>query len=421
MDSHSSMLVVIFGVLLLMSGYFSATETAFSSINRIRMKHLANNGSKRAIHTLALSEDFDKVLSTILIGNNIVNIASASIATVIFTNYYGDAGVTISTIVTTVLVLIFGEITPKSLAKEAPETFAMFFTPVLRILIVLLMPLNFIFSFWKKLLTKVFKFQDKQTITQEELITLVDEAESEGGIDFHEGELIRSAIEFNDLDVKEILTPRVKIIAVNEKASLDEIKSVFMMHGFSRLPVYNETVDRIIGVIHEKDFYNMLYYENDSIQSIVKSIVCVAPQMKISELLRRLQHSKSHIAIVVDEYGGTMGIVTLEDILEELVGEIWDEHDEVIEHFTKVEDHKYLIHCNADLEDLFERFELKSKSSDYNAVTVSGWVVQECGRIPETGDEFIYEDLKVTVTKTDFRRVLEILVEVLEEDMGFRI
>ncbi|PKM66491.1 MAG: HlyC/CorC family transporter [Firmicutes bacterium HGW-Firmicutes-2] len=412
MDSQTGTQIIILGILLVLSGFFSATETAFSSINRIRMKHLANNGNKKALHTLELSEDFDKVLSTILIGNNIVNIASAAIATVLFTRHYGNAGVTISTAVTTILVLIFGEITPKSLAKESPESFAMFSTPILRILTFLLQPVNYLFSLWKKFLSKVFKFKDKQTITQEELITLVEEAENEGGLDSHEGELIRSAIEFNDLDVEEILTPRVKVVAVSEKASIDEIKNTFMTHGFSRLPVYNKTVDNIIGVIHEKDFYNILYYEKENIQSITKSIVCVAPQTKISTLLRLLQHSKSHISVVVDEYGGTMGIVTLEDILEELVGEIWDEHDEVIEFFNKIEHHKYQIHCNANLEDLFNRFELKSKSYDYDAVTIGGWVVQEFGRIPDVGDEFDFEHLKVTVIKTDNKRVLEIMVEV---------
>ncbi|PKM56086.1 MAG: HlyC/CorC family transporter [Firmicutes bacterium HGW-Firmicutes-5] len=414
MDSQTGTQIIILGILLVMSGFFSATETAFSSINRIRMKHLANNGNKKASHTLELSEDFDKVLSTILIGNNIVNIASAAIATVLFTRHYGNAGITISTAVTTILVLIFGEITPKSLAKESPEAFAMFSTPILRILTFLLQPINYIFSLWKKLLSKVFKFKDKQTITQEELITLVEEAESEGGLDSHEGELIRSAIEFNDLDVEEILTPRVKVVAVSETASLDEIKRTFMKNGFSRLPVYKKTVDNIIGVIHEKDFYNVLYDEKNDIQSITKSIVCVAPQTKISKLLRLLQHSKSHISVVVDEYGGTMGIVTLEDILEELVGEIWDEHDEVIEFFSEIENNKYLVHCNANLEELFTRFELKSKSYDYDAVTVGGWIVHQFGRIPDVGNKFVFEHLQVTVTKTDNKRVLEITVEVLE-------
>lgn len=413
MDSQTTNLILIFAVLLAMSAYFSATETAFSSLNRIRLKNMANSGNKKAIQTLLFSEDFDRVLTTILIGNNIVNIASASVATVIFTTAYGNAGVTISTIVTTVLVLVFGEITPKSLAKESPESFAMFSTPILKFLSYVLYLLNYLFSLWKRVLSRVFKSRNRHTITQEELITLVDEAESEGGLDSHEGELIRSAIEFNDLAVREILTPRVKVIALNEKSSVDQIRKAFTFHGFSRLPIFNENVDRIIGVIHEKDFYNMLNEGEEDISSIIKSIVAVAPQTKISELLRRLQHSKSHLAVVVDEHGGTMGIVTLEDILEELVGEIWDEHDDVVEYFTKLEEDKYLVSCNAELDLLFEKFNLKSKSEDYNAMTVGGWVIHEFGRIPDMGDSFRFENLSVTVTKTDFRRVLEILVEVM--------
>lgn len=413
MDSQRATLIFIFAVLLALSAYFSATETAFSSLNRIRMKNMANGGNRKAIQTLKFSEDFDRVLTTILIGNNIVNIASASVATVIFTTAYGNAGVTISTIVTTVLVLIFGEITPKSLAKESPENFAMFSTPILKFLSVLFSPLNFLFAQWKKLLSRIFKSGDRQAMTQEELLTIVDEAESEGGLDSHEGELIRSAIEFNDLAVREILTPRVKVIALSEKSSVDQIRKAFTFHGFSRLPIFDENVDRIIGVIHEKDFYNMLNEGQEDLSSIIKSIVAVAPQTKISELLRRLQHSKSHLAVVVDEHGGTMGIVTLEDIIEELVGEIWDEHDDVVEYFTKLEEDKYLVNCNAELDLLFDQFSLKGRSEDYNAMTVGGWVIQEFGRIPEMGDRFRFENLGVTVTKSDFRRVLEILVEVM--------
>jgi putative hemolysin len=342
--------------------------------------------------------------STILIGNNIVNIASASIATVIFTFYYGDAGVTISTLVTTVLVLIFGEITPKSLAKEKPELVAMYTTPILQVLNLLFRPLTFLFSLWKKLLSLVFNFEDKQSITQEELITLVDEAQNEGGINSHEGELIRSAIEFNDLDVAEILTPRVKIVAVNQEASTDEISSIFISHGFSRLPVYNKTIDNIIGVIHEKDFYAMMYHENKDLRAIIKSIVWITPQMKISELLRLLQQAKSHIAAVVDEYGGTLGIVTLEDILEELVGEIWDEHDEVVDHFVEINENQFHVHCTANLDEFFKRFELKSRSDNYNAITVGGWIVNICGKIPPVGYTFDFESLIITVTKADARK-----------------
>lgn len=414
MDSQSSTLIIIFGLLLLISAFFSATETAFTSFNRIRVKNLANNGNKKAQRTLSFADNFDQLLSTILIGNNIVNIASASIATVIFTFYFGNAGVTISTIVTTVLVLIFGEITPKSLAKEKPELVAMYTTPILQVLSFLFTPLTFLFSLWKKVLSLIFKFEDKQSITQEELITLVDEAESEGGIDFHEGELIRSAIEFNDLDVAEILTPRVKIIAVDENANTEEISNIFISHGFSRLPVYHKTIDNIIGVIHEKDFYAMMYHDKKELRSIIKSIVWIAPQMKISELLRLLQQSKSHIAVAVDEYGGTLGIVTLEDILEELVGEIWDEHDEIINHIVQTDSTRFQVHCTANLEDFFKSFELKSKSDNYNAVTVGGWIVNICGKIPHVGYSFDFENLIITVTKADSRKVIEITVQTNE-------
>ncbi|MFA5527347.1 MAG: hemolysin family protein [Peptostreptococcales bacterium] len=418
MESDSSTLIIIFIILLLFSSYFSATETAFLSMNRIRMKHLSASGNKKATQTLALVEDLDRVISTLLIGNNIVNIGAASVATLIFTRYYGNPGVTISTIVTTLLILVFSEISPKSLAKETPEKFAMFATPFLKFFIFLLMPLNLFFILWKRLLFIVFKFEDKQTITQGELITFVDEAENEGGIDSHESELIRSAIEFTDLDVQEILTPRVKVIAINENASIKEIKEKFITHGFSRLPVYQDTIDNIIGVINEKDFYTMLYHLNENIQTIIKPVDIVAPQMKISELLRRLQYSKSHLSVVVDEYGGTMGIVTMEDILEELVGEIWDEHDEIEEYYNKISDSQYIISGEADIEDFFDLFELSGDTEDIDAFTVGGWIVEQFGRIPEMGETLEVENLKITVKNTDARHVIEVFVEIIQENQN---
>mgnify|MGYP002559538664 FL=1 len=414
MSSTSITLIAVIAVLVMMSAYFSATETAFSSLNKIRLKSLANNGNKRAAHALALLENYDKLLSTILIGNNIVNIASASIATVLFVEQFrlGNSGVTISTIVMTIVVLIFGEISPKSLAKESPERFAMFSTPFLSFFVKLLTPLNFLFQQWKKLLNKLFKAEDDRGITEEELITIVDEAENEGGIDEHESELIRSAIEFNDLEVEEILTPRVDVVAVEENDPMDKIAEVFRTNGLSRLPVYRETIDNIIGIIHEKDFYAQLYQNRNEIAPIIKTAVCATTSMPVSKLLRLLQGSKTHMAIVIDEFGGTAGIVTLEDILEELVGEIWDEHDEVVEEFKKNPDGSYLVSCSADLEDMFE---LLGLSEEVDTSTVSGWVIDELGGVPKVGDNFSYENLRVTVTRTDFRRVLEIRVELLPE------
>ena len=415
MDNNFVMVIVI-AFLILMSAYFSATETAFSSLSRIRMKNLANSGSKKAENTLDLAEDYDTVLSTILIGNNIVNILSTSLATVFFTNIFGNNGVTISTAVMTILVLIFGEISPKSLAKEAPESFAIFSTPILRFFVMILRPLNYIFGLWKSLLSKFVKISRDEKFTEDELLTIIDEAQNEGGINEQEGELIRSAIEFNDLDVRDVLTPRVDVVAVDIEFDDDHIDTLFTESGYSRLPVYKDNIDNIIGVLHEKNFNIYLRKgAKESLVNILKPVIFVTPTMKISRLLKLLQQYKTHMAIITDEYGGTVGVVTLEDILEELVGEIWDEHDEIVEEFVKLGENEYRISCSANIDKMFDLFGI---DEDYDANTVSGFVIQELGKIPEEGDHFIYENLSITVTKTDSRRVLEIHVKVLpsEED-----
>ena len=411
MDTPS--LIVVLILMVICSAYFSATETAFTSLNKIRLKNWAENGDTRAGRTLVLAEDYDRLLSTILIGNNIVNITASTLGTVLFTKLFREYGPLVSTIVLTVTILIFGEISPKSLAKESPERFAMFSTPILRVLMLLLRPLNALFSLWKKLLQLLFHSSSHDGITEEELITMVSEAESEGGLDRHESELIRSAIEFNDMDVDEILTPRVDVVAVEDTATMDEVAAAFAESGYSRLPVYRDTIDNIVGVLHEKDFYACRYRGLDRFDQILGSVIATTGSTKISQLLRILQQAKAHMAVVVDEYGGTEGRVTLEDILEELVGEIWDEHDEVIEEFRKQADGSYLIACNANLTDLYDLFSIRG---DSDATTVSGWVLEAIGRVPEVGDRFCSDGLDVTVTQVDHRRVLEIRVIVLPEE-----
>ena len=413
MDSASIIMIVILIFLVAMSSYFSATETAFSSLNRVRMKSRADAGDSRAALVLELEEDFDRLLSTILIGNNIVNITATTIGTVLFTKLLGAYGPTVSTVVLTAVILIFGEISPKSLAKESPETFAMFSAPILKFFITLLRPLNFLFTQWKKLLSLVFHKKEDEGITEEELITMVDQAEDEGGLDQHESELIRSAIEFGDMEVEEILTPRVDIVAVEDTAAMDEVAKVFAESGFSRLPVYHEDIDDIVGVIHEKDFHAARYHGISDLSAIMGTVLYTTGNTKISQMLRILQREKAHMVIVVDEYGGTEGLVTMEDIVEELVGEIWDEHDEVIEQFRKQADGSYLISCSADLTDLYDLFSIKG-SCDAN--TVSGWVMEQIGRIPAEGDRFQADGLDVTVTRVDHRRVMEIKVVVLPEE-----
>ena len=411
MDSSSISMIVAIVLLVTMSAYFSATETAFSSMNKIRMKSRADNGDGRAVLAMKLSEDYDRLISTILIGNNIVNITASTVGTVLFTHLYTSYGPTISTVVLTLVVLIFGEISPKSLAKEHAEGFAMFSAPILRVLLVILRPLNFLFSQWKRLLNLIFRPSEDPGITEEELITMVSEAENEGGLDQHESELIRSAIEFGDLEAGDILTPRVDIVAVEDSASIEEIAAVFAESGYSRLPVYHKDVDDIVGAIHEKDFYAARYRGQDNISGCITPVHYTTANAELGPLLRTLQKKKAHMAIVVDEYGGTEGLLTMEDILEELVGEIWDEHDEVVESFRKQSDGSYLISAGADLTDLYDLFSLKG---DCDASTVSGWVIDQLGRLPLVGDHFQAEGLDVTVTKVDHRRVVEVRVAVLE-------
>ncbi len=409
--------VLIMAALIILSSFFSATETAFSSLNKARLKALSEKGNKRASRTLAVSEKYDRLLSTILIGNNIVNIALTAVATVFFIKLLSDevSGSTVATVAVTVLVLIFGEISPKTLAKESPEKFAMFATPIIRFFIFILTPFSFVFSLWQKLLLRIFKVQGDRKMTPDELLVLVDEVEEGGMIDAEESELLRSAIEFNDQEAVDILTPRVDIEGVPIDSKKEDIARVFTDTGFSRLPVYKESIDNIVGVVHQKDFYDGPKITSKSLPEIMKPPVFVTPTMKISDILKKLQSEKAHIAVVTDEFGGTLGIVTMEDILEELVGEIWDEHDEVIEEFTKLDDGSYKIICNADLDEMFEYFDMEAED---DSGTVSGWVLDQLGKIPEVGDTFDYENLHVTVTETDNQRVLAVNVRVIPEEEG---
>ena len=413
MDKEVIWQIVVLALLILFSAFFSATETAFSSLNQIKIKHLAQNGHHGAKRTLALSENFDKVLTTILIGNNIVNIGAASLATVLFVKYWGNAGVTISTAVMTTLVLIFGEITPKSMAKKMPESYALTVTPILMLFMFLLTPLNMIFSFWQKLMNKVFKFKKEAGTTEDELLTYVSEVQQEGGINENEGDLIRSVIDFDDLKVEEIFTPRVNVVAISEEDDLKKITHAFRHSGYSRLPVYDTNIDHIIGIINHKDFYNRVLLEKQALDTIIKPPVFVTEYMKVSNLLELLQEHKSHMAIVKDEFGGTLGIVTMEDILEEIVGDIWDEHDEIIEQMIKIDETNYRVKGNADLEDIFEELGI---DEELEFSTVNGWAQDELGKIPSIGEVFNYKNLTVTITGADTKKVLEVNIEVREID-----
>ncbi len=395
-------------ILVAFSAFFSASETAFSSLNQIRLKSRADDGDRTAARVLAMSEQYDKLLSTILIGNNIVNIAAASIGTIIFTKMLGaERGATVSTMVLTIVVLIFGEVTPKSLAKEMPETIATAVAPVLSLLMLVLTPLTWLFSQWKRLLNHFVHSSESDTITEGELMTMGSEAENDGELTDRESELIRSAIEFDDVEVEEILTPRVDVVAVADDISLEELAQTFAESGYSRLPVYHGTIDNIIGVVHEKDFYIARLKKATKIDDLVAPTLYTTGSTQISQLLRTLREQHHHMAVVVDEYGGTEGIITLEDILEELVGEIWDEHDEVTEDFRKQSDGSWLVSGSASVDDLFETLDLP-EDEDIDSNTVNGLVQEKTCHLPKVGDHFSLGEYDGVVTRTARRRVTEV-------------
>ena len=395
-------------ILVGFSAFFSASETAFSSLNQIRLKSRAEDGDSSAARVLNMAEQYDKLLSTILIGNNIVNIAAASIGTILFTRMLGaERGATVSTIVLTIIVLIFGEVTPKSLAKEMPEKVATAVSPFLVLLMALMTPLTWLFTQWKKLLGHFVHSGEADTITEGELMTMVSEAENDGELTDRESELIRSAIEFDDVEVEEILTPRVDVVAVEDDIPLEELAQTFAESGYSRLPVYHGTIDNIIGVVHEKDFYIARLKKATKIDDLVVPTLYTTGSTQISQLLRTLREQHHHLAVVVDEYGGTEGIITLEDILEELVGEIWDEHDEVTEDFRKQSDGSWLVSGSASVDDLYEELDLPEEE-DIDSNTVNGLVQEKTCHLPKVGDRFPLGEYDGVVTRTAKRRVTEV-------------
>lgn len=403
--------LVIIVICVIFSAYFSATETAFLSLNKTKLKTMVEKGNKKAERTLAVAENYDKLISTILIGNNIVNILASSLATLFFVELlqsFGHAsasemGATLSTVAVTIVVLIFGEITPKSIAKDIPEKFAMFSTPFISILIVLLTPLNFLFTMWKKLIAKVLKLESDNKMTSEELLMIVEEGQQEGAIEEAEGDLLKNAIEFNEKTAEDILTHRVDLEGVPQDASKEDIAELFTESGYSRILVYEDTIDNIVGIIHRKDFYVGSGITRKPVKELTTPPFFIHKSEKINDLLKLLQNNKSHLAIVIDEYGGTLGIVTMEDILEELVGEIWDEHDEITETFKEEQEDVFKVDCSVNFSEFCDFFDLPEVETD--SVSLGGWIMEQLGKIPEKGDKFEFENIAVTVTETDSHRV----------------
>ncbi len=398
---------------IVLSGIFSATETAYSTASKVRLTTMSDEGDKKAGKVLKLLNNYEKVLFTVLVGNNIVNITATTLATLLFIAMMGDIGATVSTIVITIVVLLFGEISPKMLAKQHPEGFAKNVYGFLRACMFILTPITFILDGWKWLLSKMFRFPQTASFSEEELITIVETAENEGQLEKHESELIRSAIEFEDLDVRDIMVPRVNVEAVPEDATMEEIYKVFVESGYSRLPVYRDDIDTIVGILHEKDFSVLLHDGGTDIKPLIKKCIYLTQSIKISTALGMLQKEKIHMAIVVDEFGGTDGIVTLEDILEELVGEIYDEHDSEEEQIKKIDDHTYIIKGDENFEEMLEELDVKSPDEETEATTVGGFVSEQLDRMPTPGDKLTVDGMEMEVIKATDKKVDEIKVTVL--------
>ena len=414
--------IVLIVVSLLFSGFFSACETAFSSVNRIRLKNYASQGNKKAKRALNIANKFDNALTAILIGNNIVNIASASIGTMLFTDLFGESGVGIATAIMTVLVLIFGEIVPKSIAKENSEGVALAVSGILNVIIVLLTPFTWLFSHLKRLISKIVNSGESQpSVTEDELKYIIEEIEDEGVLEEQESELVRSALEFDEIFVGEILVPRVNVVAIEVNMPIEDIKQLFINEMYSRMPVYDKNIDNIIGIINEKDFFKMIVSGGNSIKNIITKALYISGLKPISTVLHEMQKSKVHMAIVMDQYGGTQGIVTMEDIIEELVGEIYDENDEVISMLTKVSENVYEISGELSVGDLLEKLELPDDLIDSSSNTIGGWVMELFERIPSEGD-FIKEGIfSVKVINMDEQKINKVLLKIdyvknIEED-----
>lgn len=413
MDSDSLQIIALIA-LIACSAFFSGSETAFTCVNKTRIATHIQNGNKRAKKVQKITDNLDKFLTTVFVGNNLVNLSAACLATVAIGRWLGGnfvTGAIISALVLTLLILLFGEIFPKSLAKKRAEGFAFAVSEVVLFLMALLTPITAVLGVWQKLVSRLFEKDDTSTVTEDEIITMVDEAQNDGEIDEHEGELIKNAIDFGDIDVSEILIPRVDIVAIPSDMPFDEIMSTFRKSGFSRLPVYNDTIDNIIGVIHEKDFSRLIQDGKTHLKPIIKKALFINEGTKLSKLLRKLQAEKTHMAIALDEYGGTQGLVTLEDILEILVGEIWDEHDKVVENIREIGENTYVVNGATALTEMEDIYLFSEEVYD-EYVTVNGWVLENLQKIPEVKDSFVYDNLSVEVSKVKDRRAEKVKIVV---------
>lgn len=423
MDSSDLFSILMFLLCVVLSAFFSSSETAYTSLRKNRLKTMEKDGNVKAGKALKLQENYENLLSTILIGNNIVNITASSIATLFFVKHFPIYGAIISTVFTTILLLLFSEITPKLVAKIMPEKIALSFVNILNFVMTIFKPFVWFSTLWQKLISKLVPVEDEITISEDELLEYVDEARTEGSIEHDEHLLVKNAIEFDDVDVDSILVPRVDIVGIDLANDSDkDIEELFDESGYSRLIVYEKTIDKVLGIIHEKDFYRYMrgkrqHNKHLSIESIVSEVIFIPGSLKLSDLLKLMQMEKKHMSVVIDEHGGVEGIVTMEDILEELVGDIWDETDDVeLDIQTVVKGKTYIARGRCPLEDLFETLNIdEEEEEEYHSNTVSGFIQETLGKMPEVNDNFIFDNYKFIVKKVEGNRVEEVIVALVEE------
>ena len=416
MDSYRSTILVM-GILLVLSASFSASETALTAANKIRLKNQAEEGDKNAEGALKVISKYDSALSALLISNNVVNILSSSLATALCLELFGSNGVGIATAATTVLIIIFGEVLPKSFANDNSEKLMKLVQKPLQVIILILTPVIKVLEFLKKVLSGRLKKDNTPSVTERELMSIIDEIEGEGVLQQDEAELVQSAIEFNDISAGEVLTPRVDICAFDRNRTKQEILNLFLENNFSRMPVFENSIDKIVGFVNQKDFFAaMLQNEEFPIESVMKPCLYVPPRKKIIDIMHTLQKNKMHMAVVTDEYGGTLGILTLEDILEQLVGDIWDEHDEETQFITRIDDLNYEVLGEISMNDLYEQI-LDTKSHNIKGyLTLSGYLMDKLNRIPQNGDAFEDAYIHYTVTKVDDNRIKLVNVRGLQPE-----
>ena len=414
------MRIVLIVILIALSAFFSASETAISSVNRIRLKGMAENGSRGAARALNILQKYDKALTTILIGNNIVNIATSSISTILCIQLVGEKyGSLVSTVAVTFIVLIFGEIMPKSIAKDYAETTCIGVSAVFTFLMCILTPFSSLFILLKKGMAKIFRKKESVSVTEEELMAIIDEIEDEGVLEEQESDLVRSALQFDEITADEIITPRVRVVAVEVNDSAAEVREKFLNEQYSRMPVFEKNLDNILGIINEKDFIKAYEEKGEelSVRELIQDTIYVPSMQKISEVLRNMQKKKCHMSVVLDQHGGTLGIVTMEDLLEELVGEIWDESDEVRSPITAKSERVFEVLGEVSLNSL-RRF-LENRDAEFEidseSHTVAGWVLELFGSIPKNGAVFEADDFSVTVLDVSELRVNKVRLELKEK------